>query len=195
MRRISGGDAGHSALFEKNLTLCATRGLYTSINLHLMGKGKRNQGGAGPVGGQSAYYTPNQPYQGPAQGNQGWQPPYNPSKPYQEPLSGAQRSNLRQQIIFAAGDSTAAFGSNSRTPCTIHVKIRSVETTPDDVVREFTLPSTEIPHSDHVARHVRTASAFQLQSFCKRTKFLTFLFSPEFAQQSTSGIWNVCRGC
>jgi len=121
-----------------------------------MGKGKRNQGGAGGAGGQNAYQQPNQPFQAPSPGNPGWQAPYNPSKPFQIQLTPSQRSNLRQQILYAAGDPTQTFGPGSNTPCTVHVKIRDPHITMDDVVTEFTHKSGEIPHSDHVARHVRS---------------------------------------
>ena len=160
-----------------HFTSCAPRGLNTFTHIYYMGKGKRNQGGAGVVGGQNAYVPPNQPYQGPTQGNQPWQAPYNPSKPPQVQLSSTQRGNLRQQIIFAVGDASTAFSSNSSTPCTVYVKIRSLGVTTDDVVREFTQKSTEIPHSDPVARHVRIgAYALPFQVFCELTVSLSAPF-------------------
>ena len=122
-----------------------------------MGKGKRNQGGMGGGGGPNMNQTQNQGYGNPNPNNQPYQAPYNPYKPQQIPLTGAQRSNLRQQIIFTLGDPSSAFGRNSDTPCTVFVNIRDVSLSPDTVIMEFTQNTGEIPHVDRVSRLVRKA--------------------------------------
>lgn len=123
-----------------------------------MGKGKRGQGGMGGGGGGGNQQGGNQGYGGPQGGYQPFQPVYNPYKPMQIALSPTQKSNLRQQIVFLAGDASNVFGSNSDTPCTLHVTIRDPSITIDSIVSEFTHLTGEIPHQDRVTRLVRFLS-------------------------------------
>lgn len=117
-----------------------------------MGKRKRGPpGGGGNMGGGNSYDDGNNM----GDGYQGPQGPINPYKPFQFPLTPEQRGNLRQQVIFAVGDPSTAFGRNSPTPCTLQVTIRDPTISIEDVINEFTKDSNLIPHQDHVARLVR----------------------------------------
>lgn len=134
-----------------------------------MGKGKRKGAARNDGGGGGNYGGGNFQQNDAGGGNQGFNFPHNPDKPYQVPLAPQQSSNLRQQIISLAGTGETAFGRNSATPCTMEVTIMDGKTTPQAVIQEFTGPSTEIPHKNHVARLVRE----KLQ--CRRKFVLRFL--------------------
>lgn len=115
------------------------------------GKRKRGGGGGNQGGGYGGQDDNNDAYGG----YQGPTGPINPLKPFQFALTPDQRSNLRQQVIFAAGDPSTAFGRNSPTPCTLSVTIRDPMLAQQAVIDEFTKESAVIPHQDHVARVVR----------------------------------------